>query len=1372
MPQQNYYQVLGVSQNATTEAIKKAYHELANKIHPDRAGQMQTSNGISMDGVTEAYKVLKDPEQRRAYDASLSKQGTLREMLIVPIDTPTMGSAATGALVPVREFDLMETLDISKADHKQLTQMAKENLQVANYLFKHKEKYFPKIFEFFGNRLRFFEIIEIARHHIELAPQLISSPEYHAFFTGAFEEDLLAFALHSRELCRQILAQATLVEHFSYSSLTVLAQFYGAEFMQATVGQYLAPLDLKNPALTPTDIKKVLKAPRYKAEELSAKLVELGQKNETFAKQCLEDDELRNFLSNDKLGYFTGDIVSIAAAHEATARNLLKLLHNKPSLMITSLDLEKLARTSSEVFQEIVKDVKLVNNFDVSTLFKLAARYNIELQTVLSSQSSVHPKIEAYKLLTRLINNVQLVNNIKDSELENLTLLPQRELVKAGQKSQAIAKRFIENATLRQYLSDNGQVSLNLIWIATKYEIVTLSLLGSKELWRVSPTYYLFSLCLDYFTNISAQVFLKILEMEGFARALTGQQLQQAIQKYGAEIAQAILTNTKLTPPGPSLQQKLTAQLLLNRGLKRPDAVINQQVQTAAELQRRQQQEAEELYQLGLSYKDKVDVARLYFQKAAEKEHLQALDKLLELASDNVELYLNTLQQAQTAFEAETLRPRYQKIASWFNEKLITTLIARIKRRSTTFSNKVSLESDPEFGLLKGYLENKRHRAAVIRAFIHCYKAVSSFSDVLSYYKMLVDCGLNQNEQYEKLLIELYLPELEQGIALADCADKPIPIAELARPRLYEIITALAKLRSDRSSKLRGKITSDLIAYLMLNEPQPPIFSTEMSSVIEMAADGAADYELALNIATALIDYHIQHSTQLGIEPLLQTYEKVQMVLPLDYCEKVRHAAYQAIVKLAQASDNPFAVQTYYEQLLAIEKRLNGSHLDFANLKQRYIKALQDIFMEKVQSFIATLATYEDKHSYIKSLPLCSLVQLTSAGVDLTAKLTEIRKQTARAELDARCADVSSWGVIGLGQFYQQVKAEVPSEYRDTVFHAASRYIVSLARESSELSNFQTFYDSYFVYIKETFSTESQIAYYLTQLQQYFLNKVEAYVLSSASRTDKLRLLEELLPYKLVKAKTSYIDLAAKLKALQSQVEQQQVDERLLALDPRFNSLDPKVLYEACLAQVSKPNLRVELLSVYEVLDKLATSTEQSLREKIQGLRQQVATVFLADTVSNERELVRMVKLYGQFHTALAQEDKERLGKAAIERILVRAETCEEPTQIATYYHYCKAFKQAIAAGGWDAYLAKLQRHFLAKVEAHLQTLTDKGAQRSFLNKMIKLDIVKENPKQGLGLRGRFAVTSSRYHFYGRNPYQGAARVNEHLVSDIPANRL
>jgi len=63
MTHKDYYQILGVSRDATQEEIKRAYRKLAHKYHPDKGGDEQKFKEIN-----EAYQVLSDKEKRSQYD--------------------------------------------------------------------------------------------------------------------------------------------------------------------------------------------------------------------------------------------------------------------------------------------------------------------------------------------------------------------------------------------------------------------------------------------------------------------------------------------------------------------------------------------------------------------------------------------------------------------------------------------------------------------------------------------------------------------------------------------------------------------------------------------------------------------------------------------------------------------------------------------------------------------------------------------------------------------------------------------------------------------------------------------------------------------------------------------------------------------------------------------------------------------------------------------------------------------------------------------------------------------------------------------------------------------------------------------------------
>ncbi len=64
MKNKNYYEILGVSKDASDEEIKKAFRKLAHKYHPDKKGGDETK----FKEINEAYQILSDKQKRQQYD--------------------------------------------------------------------------------------------------------------------------------------------------------------------------------------------------------------------------------------------------------------------------------------------------------------------------------------------------------------------------------------------------------------------------------------------------------------------------------------------------------------------------------------------------------------------------------------------------------------------------------------------------------------------------------------------------------------------------------------------------------------------------------------------------------------------------------------------------------------------------------------------------------------------------------------------------------------------------------------------------------------------------------------------------------------------------------------------------------------------------------------------------------------------------------------------------------------------------------------------------------------------------------------------------------------------------------------------------------
>jgi len=68
MAKRDYYEILGIPRNTSSEDIKKAYRRLAVKYHPDKNRDNPKEAEEKFKEVSEAYKILSDTDKKQIYD--------------------------------------------------------------------------------------------------------------------------------------------------------------------------------------------------------------------------------------------------------------------------------------------------------------------------------------------------------------------------------------------------------------------------------------------------------------------------------------------------------------------------------------------------------------------------------------------------------------------------------------------------------------------------------------------------------------------------------------------------------------------------------------------------------------------------------------------------------------------------------------------------------------------------------------------------------------------------------------------------------------------------------------------------------------------------------------------------------------------------------------------------------------------------------------------------------------------------------------------------------------------------------------------------------------------------------------------------------
>jgi hypothetical protein len=75
----NYYDILQVSKTADAETIRRLFHILVSRFHPDN---LETGDAEQFRKVVDAHEILGDPERRAAFDRLLASRDRAREQVV------------------------------------------------------------------------------------------------------------------------------------------------------------------------------------------------------------------------------------------------------------------------------------------------------------------------------------------------------------------------------------------------------------------------------------------------------------------------------------------------------------------------------------------------------------------------------------------------------------------------------------------------------------------------------------------------------------------------------------------------------------------------------------------------------------------------------------------------------------------------------------------------------------------------------------------------------------------------------------------------------------------------------------------------------------------------------------------------------------------------------------------------------------------------------------------------------------------------------------------------------------------------------------------------------------------------------------------
>ena len=186
----NYYEILEVDKNASSEVIEKAYKTLAKKYHPDLqqgAGKYEAAEKMKI--INQAYDVLSDNAKRTEYNQKLEAQKAEEDrMRAEAIVRQQQGSAVQQNYVPKQQVDEGTILNMSRMLQQQMRAARNQayhdayiqDMRNRGYKIRYKHD-----FKYYLKAIKLLAIIIVACFLIYQLPFVKN------FFTNLYEENTI-----------------------------------------------------------------------------------------------------------------------------------------------------------------------------------------------------------------------------------------------------------------------------------------------------------------------------------------------------------------------------------------------------------------------------------------------------------------------------------------------------------------------------------------------------------------------------------------------------------------------------------------------------------------------------------------------------------------------------------------------------------------------------------------------------------------------------------------------------------------------------------------------------------------------------------------------------------------------------------------------------------------------------------------------------------------------------------------------------------------------------------------------------------------------------------------------------------------------------